>query len=247
MDCPTCGKTLSTERGMRQHHTKVHDDPLPNRTCADCGTEFYDPKSRRTYCEDCYSQAGAKNGNYSSAKETTECEQCGDSFDYYPSNKDGVYCSECVEEADGLLPGERSSVAHVEVECEYCGETLERHPSRVESASYGEFCDLDCYGEWLSENVVGESHHQWEGGTIPYGSSWWQVRRAALVRDEYECQNCGAGVEELGRKPDVHHIDRVRDFDDPADAHKLDNVVCLCRSCHRRVEDGDVALPSSDS
>lgn len=247
MECPTCGKGLSTERGMRQHHTKVHDDPLPNRTCADCGTEFYDSKSERTYCDDCYSRSGEKNGNYTGAKETTECEQCGDSFEYYPSNKDGVYCPACVTEADGLLPGERASVSDVEVECEYCGATLERHPSRVKSSSYGEFCDLECYGDWLSENVVGESHHQWEGGTIPYGSSWWRIRRAALVRDDYECQNCGAGVDELGRKPDVHHIERVRSFSDPEDAHQLDNVVCLCRSCHRQVEEGDTTLPPRSS
>ena len=63
MDCPTCGKSLNTERGMRQHHTKVHGDPLPNRTCEACGEEFYDPEARRTYCEDCYTEAGTQNGN----------------------------------------------------------------------------------------------------------------------------------------------------------------------------------------
>lgn len=247
MDCPTCGKSLSTEQGMRQHHTKVHGDTLPNRTCADCGTEFYDAKSQRTYCEDCYSQAGEKNGNYSGAKETTECNECGDAFAYYPSNKDGVYCSACVDEADGVVPTEASAVTDIEVPCENCGATLERHPSRIESASYGEFCDLDCYGEWLSDHVVGSSHHQWEGGTIPYGSSWWQVRRAAWERDGYECQCCGASTEEIGRRPDVHHIVPVRAFDNPADAHRLENVVCLCRSCHRRVEDGDLSAPSVES
>ncbi|MFB6269014.1 MAG: HNH endonuclease [Halobacterium sp.] len=247
MDCPTCDKSLATEQGMRQHHTKVHGDPLPNRTCKDCGTEFYDPKAQRTYCEDCYSQAGEKNGNYSDAKARAECERCGDTFEYYPSDKDGVYCPDCVEAADGLLPGEPDAVEDVEVPCDYCGATLERHPSRVDSTSYGEFCDLECYGEWLSENVVGSSHHQWEGGTIPYGASWWRVRRAAWERDDYECQRCGAGRAEIGRRPDVHHVEPVRSFDDPAEAHRLDNVVCLCRSCHRLVEDGDAVAPSVET
>jgi len=44
--------------------------------------------------------------------------------------------------------------------------------------------------------------------------------------------------EGIGREPDIHHIKPVREFDDPADAHQLDNVVCLCRSCHRTVESG---------
>jgi len=51
MDCPTCGKSLNTEQGMRQQHTKVHGEQFPNRTCGNCGEEFYDPRSRRTYCE----------------------------------------------------------------------------------------------------------------------------------------------------------------------------------------------------
>lgn len=247
MECPTCGEILSSERGMRQHHTKVHDDPLPNRTCGDCGTEFYDPKAQRAYCDDCYSNSGEQNGNYRDAKDTTDCDRCGTSFEFYPSNKDGIYCSDCVNKADGLLPTEDTSMARIEVPCEHCGSTLERHPSRVEAASYGEFCDLDCYGDWLAENVVGSAHHQWKGGTIRYGSSWWQIRRAALHRDNHECQRCGDGISEIGRKPDVHHIDPVREFNNPEDAHRMDNVVTLCRSCHRRVEEGEVSLPSGNS
>lgn len=131
MECPTCGKNLATEQGMRQHHTKVHGESLPNRTCDDCCTEFYDPKSRRTYCEDCYSEAGEKNGNYADAKEIADCARCGASFEYYPSNKDGVYCSECVEEADGLLPSESSPVSKVRVSCDHCGSSLDRHPSPI--------------------------------------------------------------------------------------------------------------------
>ncbi|WP_232701152.1 HNH endonuclease [Halobacterium wangiae] len=244
MDCPTCGKALATEQGTRQHHTKVHGNPLPNRTCEDCGVEFYDPKSRRTYCEKCYSEAGDKNGNYSGAKETTECDRCGDRFEYYPSDKDGIYCSKCVANADGLFPNDGSPETKVEVACEHCGSTLKRHPSRIESASYGVFCDLDCYGTWLSNNVVGEDHHQWRGGTVPYGPTWWAVRRTALERDNYECQKCGAGVAELGRNPDVHHIEPVREFENPEAAHQLDNVICLCRPCHRCIEDGDMVLPA---
>lgn len=88
---------------MRQHHTKVHDTPLPNRTCGECGEEFYDPKARRTHCEDWYTEAGEQNGNWNGAKAQADCERCGSEFEYYPSDKDGMYCSACVEEAIGLL------------------------------------------------------------------------------------------------------------------------------------------------
>lgn len=245
MECPTCERELNTQRGMRQHHTKVHDKPLPNRECKRCGQSFYDPKSRLKYCADCEPNDGSENGNYSGARETGTCRTCGGEFSYYPSNKDGVYCSVCVAAADGLLPDNPAALAdRVTVHCAHCGSTLRRHPSRIKAASYGSFCNTDCYGSWLSDTIVGESHHQWEGGTIPYGSSWWSVRRAALERDNHRCQLCGDGTADLGREPDVHHVVPVRAFDEPADAHRLDNVVCLCRPCHRLVEVGKLSAPT---
>lgn len=245
MECPTCGTHLRTEQGARQHHTKVHDEPLPNRTCRDCQREFYDPKSRRVYCDDCYSESGEKNGNYRNAKETTDCELCGETFEYYPSNKKGVYCSDCVADADGLLPENPSSQGErVECACPACGRIHSVVPSRAENTR-GVYCGLGCYSRWLSRNVVGPDHHQWEGGSLSYGRSWWAVRRSALRRDQYRCQHCLRTEGELGQKPDVHHLDRVRDFDDPEDAHRLENAVSLCRSCHRRVEEGEFTVESS--
>lgn len=242
MDCPTCGTPLRTEQGVRQHHTKVHGDPLPNRTCTGCDVEFYDSKAQREFCGDCNPNAGEHNGNYRDAKETTECRQCGSEFDYYPSDKDGVYCPDCVAAADGLLPENPAERERLDAECQWCGAVRSFVPSRLDELSRGPFCDLECYGEWLSANVVGDSHHQWEGGTLTYGDGWWAVRRDARERDGHSCQVCGVDADEIGREPDVHHIVPVREFDDPEDAHRLDNVVTLCRSCHRRVEDGSLEL-----
>ncbi|MFC4437116.1 MULTISPECIES: HNH endonuclease [Natrialbaceae] len=243
MDCPTCDKSLRTKQGMRQHHTKVHGAPLPNRTCSGCQTDFYDPKARRSFCENCNPNAGEHNGNWKDAIEVASCESCGTTFSFYPSNKQGTYCSECVTAADGLLPenpaetGERLTVA-----CRSCGTDLEVRPARIEKRKRGVFCTLECYGEWLSENVVGLDHHQWEGGPIEYGQRWWRIRRRALERDGYECRHCGTDAEELDRNPDVHHIRPVRSFDRVEDAHTIDNVVTLCWSCHRRAEAGAISV-----
>lgn len=231
---------------MRQHHAIAHDTRLPNRTCVNCGDEFYDSKSRRKYCDSCHSNAGQNNGNWSGAKETTTCQTCDAVFDYYPSEKDGVYCEDCVSTADGLLPENPAQKNRVETECTYCGDDMTVVPSRLNDREHGVFCSRTCHGAWLSTNVVGPDHHQWEGGEIRYGGTWWRVRKRALARDEYQCQKCGRSSDDLGRNPDVHHIERVRDFDDPSDAHRLSNVVTLCRSCHRHVEAGNVPAPSPD-
>lgn len=244
MDCPTCGDSFDSEQGMRIHHGHAHDEKLPNRTCNGCGSEFYDPKSRLAYCDDCDPNAGANNGNWNGAKASEMCRTCGSNFSYYPSDKDGVYCSDCVESASGLLPENPATENRVSVPCEFCDTTVETHPSHAENRTRGVFCDLGCYGAWLSENVVGENHHQWEGGNLDYGRKWWRIRRKALERDEHTCQHCGKAKDEIGRNPDVHHVERVRSFDEPVEAHTLDNVVTLCRSCHRNAEAGNIATPT---
>lgn len=244
MECPTCGKSLSTRSGLRKHHTKVHGERLPNRTCSGCGAGFYDPKSRLEYCGDCNPNAGEHNGNWKGAKETGECKECGEEFEYYPSDKDGVYCETCVEESDGLLPeNPAEKIPRTRVRCPACGSEQSVLPSIVENNDRGVFCDLDCYGDWLSENVVGEDHHRWKEGESLYAHGWSHVQRAARVRDDNTCQNCGKTKSEIGRNPDVHHIIPVRDFEDPRDAHRLDNVICLCRTCHSNAEAGNIEVP----
>jgi len=232
-ECPTCGTSLSSEAGKRQHHAKVHGDSLPNRTCVDCGTDFYDPKSRLSYCDDCDPNAGENNGNWSDASERTDCERCGDEFEYYPSDKKGVYCPDCVSEADEFLGdhyAEVHDIERVERECEYCGEEFSVLPCVLRDGGV-RFCSWDCLSEAL---------HDGRSDSGPYTGDWYRVRRQALDRDGHTCQHCGKGREEIGREPDVHHVTPIRTYDDPQDAHSLDNVVALCRCCHLRAESGEI-------
>lgn len=243
MQCPTCDKELDTEQGIRVHHTRVHDVTLPNRVCNGCDTSFYDPKARRKYCDDCNPNAGEHNGNWKDAKETTNCSRCGQRFEYYPSDKDGVYCSDCVASADEFLGDAYVKDAErVEKTCEQCGCSMNVLQSRLDKGN-GRFCSQDCVGDWLSENVVGEKHHMWMEGDTVYRGKWWKVRRKARERDDHECRCCGTTATDEGRELDVHHIRPVREFDDPQDAHTLQNVVTLCRSCHRNVEEGNTEVP----
>lgn len=243
-ECPTCGKELSTKRGMRQHHTKVHDEPLPNRTCSGCDEEFYDPKARREFCDSCNPNAGKHNGNWKGAKETATCERCGDKFEFYPSNKEGRYCPDCVEEADEFLGKPYAEVVDVERihrECDHCGKSMEVLASERKYGA-GRFCSRDCLSNWMSENRRGKNHHNWDNGGGKYVGKWSRARKKALERDDYQCQNCGTTTEEIGRNPDVHHIVPLRKFDEPQDAHALDNLVSLCRKCHRNVETGNIQI-----
>ncbi len=74
------------------------------------------------------------------------------------------------------------------------------------------------------------------------GPNWEQQRNQARDRDGHRCRHCGA-PERPGRGHDVHHVQPFRTFgyrrgenDRYLEANRLENLVTLCRSCHRRVE-----------
>jgi 5-methylcytosine-specific restriction endonuclease McrA len=172
-------------------------------------------------------------------KEEAECVNCKTSFKYYPSDKKGKYCKECVQDEDVIWsPGGKMN--RITVDCKNCGKA-----KKVQLYTYkrydNHFCNSDCISEWRR----GENHHQYLGQDNDYGQSWCRIRRKRREKDNYTCQRCGETKEEIGRNPDVHHIIPVREFDNPEDAHYIDNLVSLCRSCHRLVEEGNVEVPDN--
>lgn len=65
-----------------------------------------------------------------------------------------------------------------------------------------------------------------------YGPGWKQQKQKARERDKV-CRHCGKTPEENGRALDVHHINPYRYSGD----NRLENLICLCRSCHMRAID----------
>ena len=66
---------------------------------------------------------------------------------------------------------------------------------------------------------------------------WADVRLKVLIRDDYLCMECKKkGIETISR--DVHHIVEVKD--DPTKAYDLNNLTCLCRSCHLKAHRANV-------
>lgn len=90
--------------------------------------------------------------------------------------------------------------------------------------------------QWASTRF-GSNSPTWKGGHRYYvegkhgrdkdGLSWKQQRLKAWERDDYTCQHCGKVQE--GWRPDVHHKIPYR----ISGSHALENLTCLCRSCHK--------------
>ncbi|WP_225741317.1 HNH endonuclease [Halorussus halophilus] len=235
---------------MRVHHTTVHDEQLPNQHCSDCDTAFYAPYTDRVRCEDCNRPHQTGPRDTTRGDTTGICLTCDSTFTYYSSEKEGHYCPECVADDNIDCTVHVQTTAQVSVSCANCDEPQSVFPSEaIEQTNH--FCDRACYREWLSTTQQAEGkwskadNPNWNGGIAldePYGEGWPQARQRTLERDDHTCQRCGDTNNELGQNPDVHHIHPVRTFDDPRNAHTLDNLICLCRTCHLAVEQTDATL-----
>jgi 5-methylcytosine-specific restriction enzyme A len=72
--------------------------------------------------------------------------------------------------------------------------------------------------------------------TFYMSKDWKALRKEALIRDNNECQLCKAKGKY--RKADcVHHMKEVKPH--PELALTLDNLQCLCNSCHNEVHGRD--------
>jgi len=96
---------------------------------------------------------------------------------------------------------------------------------------------------YLPFDATGKDNPNWSGGRVPYGSGWNERKRQAVrVRDNHTCQDprCSVTqaehVDEHDEKLHVHHLRKARDVDDPEKRNAKENLITLCRGCHRRWE-----------
>jgi DEAD/DEAH box helicase domain-containing protein len=103
---------------------------------------------------------------------------------------------------------------------------------------------LDTTGYWLRlEEATVEKLREsglWRNDPNDYGPGWGRLRLLVRARDGYRCQACGIAEQE--REHDVHHKTPLRAFIEAsgginlAQANRLENLVTLCPTCHRRAE-----------
>ncbi len=98
--------------------------------------------------------------------------------------------------------------------------------------------DLQTTGYWLSpSNATVEALRAagaWTNDSNVYGPDWPRLRLAVRTRDMFRCQICG--TLESGREHDVHHKIPFRAFPSMVEANRMDNLITLCPSCHRKAE-----------
>lgn len=148
----------------------------------------------------------AHSHNGSLAKDETNCENCGDSFSYYPSQKEGILCNSCLNDNSVELSDFRDkrsfdSSKSERRECPNCGTVNTVPPAEAEDNDTT-FCDGDCYSEYRKENSLVETrcdncsddmtinkyrYKQSENNYCSDECQWNSMRKRTTI----ECANCG--------------------------------------------------------
>lgn len=205
--------------------------------CNYCGGTFEKPQSVVNRGGGKYCSRECKDKSQEKDHPVKICQECGKKFEVYPSQeryKENKYCS---KDCYG-----KSNINRKTVECQYCSKEVEKTEYKANESDKN-FCNHKCQGKYQSERWKGNEHPAWKGGHPEfYGKNWKQKRKKTLKRDSYKCQMCGTTPKKLGHDLDVHHIKPIRIFDEPEDANFLENLITVCRECHREIE-GKVISP----
>lgn len=228
VECETCGETLQRPKWMRESRDRHFCD-------YECMGEWKSDE-----------QTGEGNVRWSEF-ETYECEYCGQSYKIKPSEADRTrFCSRPCRDAGIDLSGERNHKwkQYPTNQCENCGDGYKVKPAEADKSR---FCSYDCMHEVA--HPAGEDHPRWNPNRekLYYGANWAEQRQRAVIRDQARCQNpdCSMpepeNIQRSGKGLDVHHKTPLREFKqsgeiDYSEANALQNLITLCRNCHRRVE-----------
>lgn len=257
VECPACSDTFDTERAMSIHHKMAHGESLAmvDRECKQCGAGFetrqcWADRGEGQFCStDCKGEwqsenkSGEDHPSWKGGPVAVDCAWCGSEIERRQSLAERSENHFCSDECDAKYKSEHRTGEWSNLwnggpavcECEECGE---KYTVQRTAEDRSRFCSLECKAKWESENWVGENHPgTWKGGAAPYGPGWNQEKKETVrERDGYKCQDCGMEqdehLERHGEKLHVHHIQKARSFDDPAERNDESNLITLCRSCH---------------
>ncbi len=238
--CHHCGKTLI------RHSRRIEN----------AQRQFCDNVCRGAWQS---TQTGEKANAYKGTQVQVQCSQCGKQIERDPGkvkrNKHFFCERDCFDEWRKVnmrgTGNPNFSTPAIDTTCAWCGISIQRKPWRIGiNKRTRHFCCAAHRAEWLKKTLAGPDSPHWKGGNIKYyGPNWNDQKRLARKRDRNICRVCGATAKKNGKALDVHHVTPFRSFnyvpgenENYLQANRLENLVCLCVRCHRKVENGNLPL-----
>ena len=154
-DCSNSNKEFLSDSTMRQHHTYVHNEQLPNSECESCGDKFF-RRCGGTYCDDCKGSYKRKARVYKGENHP----RYKGKTDYIENIKNSATCSEkdCNESRPAALCFHHKpeyeklgNISRMAITAEYGLEELKEEVQKCEV-----ICD-NCHRDWHA-NTEQETH-----------------------------------------------------------------------------------------
>lgn len=247
--CVVCGEDITKKKGKK--YCSMQCSGIGSRKdllkfkCPQCGIAFERKtkgEGKRQFCSSVCSNRYNNKEDKTKKKEYT-CKFCKNKFiDWVYRNT--IFCSNICKSKYGARqpkPKARKPESFVTKSCEVCNKKYTVHKIFTEKRN-SRFCSKECRAVQKSIDMTGEGNHNYipphlRAKPIKYGKNWKSQSSKARKRDNYTCQKCGDvwSKDKYDKKFHVHHIVSVREFDDYRDANKLNNLVTLCPSCHRKI------------
>lgn len=230
------GKITGFQKGSVPANKKVWD-----KSCPICGKLFtVTGKTNRKTCSlECAHKSSALNNTKAII---AQCEYCGKEIKRIPyriNNYTNQFCNATCKGrwmSKNLSGSNNPNYNSVKRYCANCNTEMFVIQTRNKQSNV--YCNIDCMAEHYSESGMwsGSNSPVWKGGKPEYGTNWNYMRKNILKRDNYSCQLCNKTedehLEELGVGLSVHHINPIRNFENPNDANSNTNLITLCHSCH---------------
>lgn len=166
------------------------------------------------------------------------CEECHHEFPLNQSKKQGkhIFCSlKCAATYQHKVNPKNILTA-----CSQCTKPIKVFLSTFKKNKHF-YCNAICRKLY----IIGKNNPSYRSGMgrkREYSANWKSQRRAALIRDNFTCQYC----KKSPKKPrylHVHHITPAYIFNGHwEEANKLENLITLCPTCHKKAESGKIPI-----
>jgi 5-methylcytosine-specific restriction endonuclease McrA len=228
---PECGyaHAQGRARGDRSKPSRV-----TTVRCVNCGKQFSkkikDLKELNFCSRDCFFQYNHNNHStvienaVKKEKVKITCKYCGREFMVYPSRHKKQFCNRICHALSKVIPA-----VHIEKQCTYCGKRYKTTIHQLLKRD-SKYCSKHCMN-------MGSR----KGNRGAYSFYWRKIAAQIRKRDNNTCQLCSK--HSTGRNLDVHHKRPARLFgDDYEAANRSENLITLCKSCHKKVEENPLLL-----
>ena len=237
--CPECDYTSETWHGIKVHYGCSHDGTLkPELECEWCGETFHVQPfavDNRSCCSDACYAAQRAGTERPPAERLRELHHEQELHVLEIADRLGVVHSTVQNWMDELGVERRSQSEAERLKNKQRTEAERRKQAKAAHNAVREAVEA---GEWHLQTENPERNG--------YGKGWTEEKRET-VRELYdrECQACGLtgaeSKERFGSRLDVHHVIPWSYFDDPEKRNAVENLIPMCRSCHRKWEGVPVA------